>query len=710
MPRNHLANATSPYLLQHADNPVDWYPWGREALNLARESGKPILLSIGYSACHWCHVMAHESFEEPETAALMNDLFINIKVDREERPDLDRIYQSAHQLLAQRPGGWPLTLFLTPDDQTPFFAGTYFPPEPRHGLPAFRDLLQQVTNAWQGQQQEIRDQNRSLLTTLSRLNPAPLDDDRMLDSAPLETARQQLARSFDETHGGFGPAPRFPHPASLNRLLRHWAATAIGGQPDPRALHLVEFTLRRMALGGINDQLGGGFCRYSVDDQWMIPHFEKMLYDNGPLLVLYSDLWQITGKTLFRETLAATAGWVMREMQAPTGGYYSSLDADSEGAEGSFYLWTREQIRALLEEEEYRHLARYYGLDRSPNFEGRWHLHNRASVAELNQAFDSSAEQARALLSSARRKLFRARECRPRPGRDEKILTSWNALMIKGMTRAGRLLGDQRFIDSAGRSLEFIRQALWRDGRLLATHKDGHSHLAGYLDDYAYLIDALLERLQTRWQRPDLEFARELADVLLGHFQDPEAGGFFFTADDHERLIQRPKPLGDDSTPAGNGVAAFALARLGHLLGEQRYLGAAEGAIRTAWEHIRQIPHAHCTLLEALEEQIQPTETIVIRGTGAALEQWRRRALQHYAPRRFTLAIPSSETQLPGLLGAREPGGETRAYICSGTRCEAPIEDFTLFDQRLAETEVPPAAAVAPPFEGGSGSYKRVRE
>jgi uncharacterized protein YyaL (SSP411 family) len=710
MPKNHLINASSPYLLQHADNPVDWHQWGSEALNLARESGKPILLSIGYSACHWCHVMAHESFEDPETAALMNDLYVNIKVDREERPDLDKIYQSAHQLLAQRPGGWPLTLFLTPDDQTPFFAGTYFPLEPRHGLPAFRDLLQQMAVAWEEQQQEIRDQNRSLLTALSQLNPSPGHGKQMLDSAPLETARQQLARSFDETYGGFGQAPRFPHPASLNRLLRHWAATAIGGQPDPRALHVAEFTLSRMALGGINDQLGGGFYRYSVDDQWMIPHFEKMLYDNGPLLMLYSDLWQITGQKLFRDTAAATASWVMREMQAPTGGYYSSLDADSEGAEGSFYLWTPEQIRPLLDDAEYRHLAHYYGLDHHPNFEGRWHLHNRASVAELNQALDSSAEQARALLSSARQKLFLAREARPRPGRDEKILTAWNALMIKGMSRAGRLLGDPRCIASAEQALEFIRQALWRDGRLLATHRDGHSHLAGYLDDYAYLIDALLELLQARWQSADLEFAQALAEVLLEHFQDPESGGFFFTADDHERLIHRPKPFGDDSTPAGNGVAAFALARLGHLLGEQRYLDAADAAIRAAWEHIRQIPHAHCTLLEALEEWIQPTETIVMRGSGEALEQWHRRALQHYAPQRFSVAIPASETRLPGLLGARAPGAGPCAYICSGTRCEAPIESFPLFDQRLTESEVPSYAVKVPRFEGGSGSFRRERE
>ena len=710
MPKNHLADATSPYLLQHADNPVAWYPWGREALDLARDSGRPVLLSIGYSACHWCHVMAHESFEDPETAALMNALFVNIKVDREERPDLDRIYQSAHQLLTGRPGGWPLTLFLTPDDQTPFFAGTYFPPEPRHGLPAFRDLLQHVADAWRERREEILSQNHALLKALADLEPAPGDQGRMLDSAPLETARQQLARSFDERHGGFGPAPRFPHPTSLERLLRHWAGTAGSGSADRQALYLADFTLTRMALGGINDQLGGGFYRYSVDDQWMIPHFEKMLYDNGPLLGLYSDLFQITGKSLFRETAVATGDWVIREMQSPEGGYWSSLDADSEGAEGSFYLWTREQVRELLEEPAYRHLARYYGIDRQANFEGRWHLHNVASVAELNQAFGSSGDQARALLADARRRLFQARASRPRPGRDEKILGAWNGLMIKGMARAGRVLGESRFTASAERALDFVRRELWRDGRLLATHKDGRSRLPAYLDDYACLLDALLELLQCRWSGADLAFARELADVLLSHFQDRERGGFFFTADDHERLIHRPRPFGDDAIPSGNGTAALALGRLGHLLGEQRYLEASRHTLQAAWAHLSQIPQAHCTLLNALEEQIHPPETIILRGAGETLEKWHWRAMCRYAPRRITLAIPAGETGLPDALAARTPGTGIRAWICSGTRCEAPVERFDDFERRLSGSEAPPPGqrddAVARP----RASFPRPRE
>ncbi|PLY14429.1 MAG: thioredoxin domain-containing protein [Sedimenticola sp.] len=709
MQGNRLQDCTSPYLQQHAENPVHWHPWDEQALAMAREQGKPIMLSIGYSACHWCHVMAHESFEDEETAALMNELFINIKVDREERPDLDKIYQSAHQLLSQRPGGWPLTVFLTPDDQIPFFAGTYFPKEPRYGMPCFKDILTSVAHAYQTQKKEIGEQNQSLLQALSSLNPET-DTDEALDSGPLENARQQLARSFDETHGGFGQAPKFPHPTSLNRMLRHWAATATQGAADPRSLYIVDHSLTRMALGGFNDQLGGGFCRYSVDDQWMIPHFEKMLYDNGPLLTLYSDIWLATGKPLFRETAEKTAEWVMREMQSPAGGYYSTLDADSEGAEGRFFIWTPEEVKQHLGDDEYRHFALYYGLNQAANFEGAWHLHNYASVAQLNETLGSSGEQARKLLQSAREKLFAVREQRIHPGRDEKILTSWNALMIKGMVRAGRIFGNADYIASAERALAFIRQHLWQDNRLLATHRDGVSALPAYLDDYAYLIDALLELLQARWDSADLDFATELAEILLEHFQDREQGGFFFTADDHEQLIHRPKPLGDDSTPAGNGVAAHALARLGHLLGEPRFLYAAEQTLKAGWAHIQQIPHAHCSLLEALEEQLNPTETIVIRGKAIETQDWQERAISRFAPRRMTLAIPDDAADLPGLLDARQAAARPCAYICSGTRCEAPVDDFELFCERLAESEAAPAHADANTFSGSAGSFKRHRE
>ncbi len=710
MSQNRLSNCTSPYLQQHADNPVDWQPWDKESLRQAKEQDKPILLSIGYSACHWCHVMAHESFEDEATAAEMNRLFINIKVDREERPDLDKIYQSAHQLLAQRPGGWPLTVFLTPDDQTPFFAGTYFPKQARHGLPPFVDILHNIAQAYREQKQDIQVQNQALLNAISQLNPKDNGENAVLNSGPLESARQQLTGAFDERYGGFGQAPKFPHPASLNRLLRHWSATTGGDNADARALYAVDFTLTRMALGGINDQLGGGFCRYSVDDQWMIPHFEKMLYDNGPLLSLYTDLWQATGKPLFRETAQQTADWVMREMQSSEGGYYSTLDADSEGEEGRFYVWRPDEAKALLSEAEYQHLSHYYGLDRKPNFEGSWHLHNYASIADLNSAYGTTGEEARTLLQTARNKLYQAREIRIRPGRDEKILTSWNALMIKGMARSGRLLGQPQMITSAEQAISFIKKHLWKEGRLLASHKDGTSAFAAYLDDYAYLIDALLELLQARWKSEDLTFATELAQVLLDHFQDHENGGFFFTADDHEQLIHRAKPFGDDSTPAGNGVAAFALSRLGHLLGETDYLDAAEATLKCAWPHLLQLPHAHCSLLEALEAQIYPTETIIIRGEEKEMEAWSKRATRNYAPRRLTLAIPASETALPGLLEARKGDKGVIAYICKGTACEAPIRDYTAFDKLLTDNESMPAKSSDQDFTGSVGSYKRARE
>jgi uncharacterized protein YyaL (SSP411 family) len=671
---NRLAQTTSPYLQQHAHNPVDWWPWSDEALQKARSQDKPILLSIGYSACHWCHVMAHESFEDPKTAEVMNRLFINIKVDREERPDLDKIYQTAHQILAKRPGGWPLTVFLTPGDQYPFFAGTYFPKESRQGLPAFSHLLEGVEAAYRQQGDAIRKQNRSLMAAFSQLDPA--GGGEVPSTAPLDAARHQLADSFDALHGGFGQAPKFPHPTNLELLFRRHAATRAEGEPDPEALRMASFTLERMIRGGLNDQLGGGFCRYSVDREWMIPHFEKMLYDNGPLLALCCDAWKITGNPLFRDAVGATADWAMREMQSPEGGYYSSLDADSEDEEGRFYVWDRKEVERLLAADEYAALAAAYGLDRVPNFEGRWHLHGYRTTAEVAKDLGMAEEQLATILAAARKKLLRVREGRVRPGRDEKVLTAWNGLMIKGMARAARVLDRDDYLASAQRALDFIRATLWRDGHLLATYKDGKAHLNAYLDDYAYLMDALLELLQTRWRREDLELAISLAEILLGRFADPQEGGFFFTSNDHERLIHRPKPLGDESVPSGNGVAAVALQRLGHLVGETRYLEAARGTLALAAEHIRQVPYAHASLLVALEEHLSPPETIVIRGVGNELGQWARIAQRTYSPWRLVLAIPASEDELPGALDAMKPGVMIRAYRCLGTRCEAPLEDI----------------------------------
>ena len=613
---NRLIDETSPYLRQHAHNPVDWQPWGKEALDQARREGKPILLSIGYSACHWCHVMAHESFEDEATAAVMNERFINIKVDREERPDLDKIYQTAFQMLHRRSGGWPLTMFLTHDDHAPFVGGTYFPKTPRYGMPAFTDLLLRVSDHYRQRLGDIRRQNQALLEALrAEITPSSSTGNLALTAEPLQAGRDQLIDHFDSVHGGFGGAPKFPHPTSLERLLRHWTASLQCdafqcNEPDQPAETAVRFTLRKMALGGIYDHLGGGFYRYSVDAEWQIPHFEKMLYDNGPLLALYAQAWQATQEPLFRTIAEETGEWLIREMQSPDGGYYATLDADSEGEEGRFYAWTPAQVRELLNTEEYTVFAICYGLELPPNFEGRaWHLRVVAEAADLAQRLGVEPAQVNAWLASARHQLFTARSARIWPGRDEKILTAWNGLAIRGMAIAGRLLERNDFVDSAERALDFIQARLWRDGRLLAVHKDGQSRLNAYLDDYAFLIDGILELQECRRREGDLDFALALAEVLLDHFEDRTSGGFYFTADDHETLIQRPKPPHDDALPSGNGIAAQALLKLGRLTGQTRYREAAERTLRWAWPTLGQMPTACNALLTALEDYLASART-----------------------------------------------------------------------------------------------------
>jgi uncharacterized protein YyaL (SSP411 family) len=683
-PANRLSQETSPYLRQHAHNPVDWYPWGAAALERARAEHKPILLSVGYSACHWCHVMAHESFEDPQTAQVMNDLFINIKVDREERPDIDRIYQVAQQMLTQRSGGWPLTMFLTHDDQRPFFGGTYFPREARFGLPSFRDLLLRVAEYYRDHESELRKQNAALMSAFDDLNPPAGAPDTQLTDAPLKASRAMLAKIFDPHDGGFGGAPKFPHPKTLERLLRDWHASSHLLEPDLHALYMATLTLRRMGDGGMNDQLGGGFARYSVDEYWMIPHFEKMLYDNGALLAVYSDAAVATGDTFYARVAADTAAWAIRETQAPEGGYYSSYDADSEGHEGKFYVWDQDTVRQALTTAEYSAFAPHFGLDRAPNFEGRWHLHVFESTEDVAKSLAKTTDEIEALLESARRKLLALRNLRTWPGRDDKILTSWNALMIRAMAIAARALDRPDLADSATRALDFIRGTLWREGRLLATYKDGRAHLNAYLDDYVYLADAVLELQQVRFRSDELAFARELLDVVLEHFTDSD-GGFFFTSDDHETLIHRSKSFSDDATPAGNGIAAFALQRLGHLLGDSRYLAAAEKTLRAAAPVLEKYPQAHMSLLIALEELLNPPETIILRGEAAAIETWRRDLARLYAPRRVVLAVPTSASNLPPALGDKPARGEAVAYVCKGSVCSAPLESFSALAAHLRQ-------------------------
>ena len=681
MDKNRLARETSPYLQQHAANPVDWYPWGQEALDLARDSGKPILLSIGYSACHWCHVMAHESFEDAGTAALMNRLFVNIKVDREERPDLDKIYQFAHQVLTQRGGGWPLTMFLTHDDQKPFFGGTYFPDKARYGMPAFTTILERVAEYYHAQREELRSQNDSLMAVFGDLNPQPADTGIALTAAPLQAAREQLAASFDKRFGGFGNAPKFPHPGSIDRLMHHWHASAVSDAPDLHALFMATLTLTRMAEGGLYDQLGGGFARYSVDQYWMIPHFEKMLYDNGALLASYSEAALATGDALFRRIAGETGDWLLREMQddSPDGkgaGFWSAYDADSEGHEGKFYAWSREEVQSALTAEEWSVFSRRFGFDEAPNFEGAWHLHIYQPLEQIAKEQELEVAEVERRIDAARDKLLAIRSRRVWPGLDDKILTSWNALAIRGLAIAARALERADFAAAAGRALDFLRAQAWRDGRLLATSKDGVSHLNAYLDDYAYLANALIEMLQVRWREDDVRWLREVLDAMLQHFEDRELGGFYFTSDDHETLIHRSKSFSDDAIPAGNGIAAGVLVRAGYLLGETRWLEAAERTLRAAWLAMNRYPHGHMSLLEALDEYLNPPEIVIVREHSAERGSWQRELGRLYAPRRLVFTIPADAQGLDPALTDKKAGPSTRAYVCRGSSCSPPVESL----------------------------------
>ena len=694
---NRLARETSPYLQQHAGNPVDWYAWGEDALQAARAQDKPILLSIGYSACHWCHVMAHESFEDAEVAALMNRDFINIKVDREERPDLDQIYQLAHQMMSERSGGWPLTMFLTPW-QEPFFGGTYFPKAPRYGLPGFAELLPRVAQFYRSERAQIARQGEAIVGGFERTQPANPAHHSEFSSAPVDLALENLAASYDARFGGFGAAPKFPRPTDLELCLRHHAASGAGGTEATRKgdpLAMAVYTLGRMAVGGIYDQLGGGFCRYSVDAYWLIPHFEKMLYDNGPLLARYSDAWALTRDPLFAEVVEETAAWTVREMQSPQGGYYSSLDADSEHEEGKFYVWTPQQVRALLSDEEYAVCAPFYGLDQTANFEGgQWHLHVARGLDEIARRVGQPASECGALLLSSCAKLFAARERRIRPGRDEKILTSWNALMIAGMARAARVFRRPEWLASARAALDFIRATLWREeegparARLLATCKDGRAHLNAYLDDYAFLLAALIELMQTEYDSRDLAFAEDLAEVLLEQFYDPAAGGFFFTSHDHEKLIHRPKPGYDGATPSGNGAAALALQRLGHITGESRYLDAAERTLQLFYPVLAQHPNGCTGLLLALEEAIEPPRVVVLRGPPEQMRQWRRTLDRAYLPTTVILALAPGTAELPPLLAKPAVSGTVNAWLCQGVTCLPPVDKLESLLELLNIAEI----------------------
>ncbi len=680
---NRLASETSPYLRQHADNPVAWQPWDDRTLREAREADKPILLSVGYSACHWCHVMAHESFEDVDVAAVMNRLFVCIKVDREERPDLDRIYQAAHNLLARRAGGWPLTMFLAPDDLTPFFGGTYFPKESRFGLPAFPDLLVQVERYFREHRADLAAQGPQLREVLRTEGRADAGGGAgPSDASPSLRALTELRGRFDAANGGFGGAPKFPHPGGVRRLL-----LASPGTPDPEALRMARVTLRAMADRGLYDHLEGGFFRYSVDAEWRITHFEKMLYDNAQLIPLYAEAFLATGDERFREVAVATCDWVLGTMQAPEGGYYATLDADSDGEEGAYYLWQRSEVLALLDEDEAAVAIPYFGLDQVPNFEGHaHHLVIARPLAEVATRLGLSQDEAAGRLAQARGKLAAARATRPKPALDDKILTAWNGLMIKALARAGRLLGVARFVDSAQRACDRIRRDLWDGTHLSAVTKDGRRSPYGYLDDYAFLLDGVLELMMTRWRDGDLTFARTLAGRMIADFVDGEEGGFYFTARDHDTPLYRPKTFSDDALPSGNAVAASALLRLAHLLADAALEAPAQRAVAAGMGALAQYPSVHTALIEAWEDATDPPPLIVLRGAPGPLARWHERARTGFAPRRQVFAIPEDARELPDGLAARAPAGPVVAYACQGLHCEAPLTDEGKFEALLART------------------------
>jgi uncharacterized protein len=670
---NRLADTASPYLQQHAANPVDWQPWDAAALAEARRDGKPILLSVGYSACHWCHVMAHESFEDPDIARAMNANFVNIKVDREERPDLDLIYQRAHWLLTQHSGGWPLTLFLTPDG-TPFFGGTYFPKEPMYGRPGFLDLLGRVAQAWREQQDGIVAQNGRLHEMLARLEPqggvaAPAN--------AADAALDHYLRVFDPLYGGFGGAPKFPHAAELALFEDRVLAT---GNPEMR--NVLGVTLARMASGGIHDQLGGGFSRYSVDAEWSIPHFEKMLYDNAQLVALYARAARWLGDPAPAEVATRIVAWLAREMRAPDGALYASLDADSEGEEGKFYLWREDEARGLVSAEEWAVAAPHYGFDRAPNFEHReWNLRVRVPLVDIAVRLSITPAEAAARLASARAKLFAARSERVRPGLDDKVLTAWNALAVAGLARAAR-----EGIDGAGAmaraALDALRATAWRDGRLHASRQHGAARHHGLLDDYAFLLDALIAVMELDFRAQDYAWAIEVADAMIARFEDAERGGFWLTSHDHEALIVRHKPGHDAATPSGNGTAALALARLAVLAGEPRYAETARRAVAIFGNDLARSPASVVTLARANEALLRPPALVIVDGARDAAA-WSN-AARTADPAALVIDIGGRDDVPAALVKGARVGAGTAAYVCRDFTCLPRIDTQDALTQALA--------------------------
>ena len=666
---NRLAEESSPYLLQHAHNPVDWFPWGEEALEKSKREDKPILLSIGYSACHWCHVMERESFENEEIARQMNEQFVNIKVDREERPDLDQIYMSAVQMMT-RHGGWPLTVFLTPD-LVPFYGGTYFPPADRQQMPGFPRILAAVSEAYRTRPEEVRQSAWEILSELRRMSVAQ-ESPEGIDTPLLDNAYRGLARSYDPRFGGFGGAPKFPSSMNLDFLLRTYQRTG-----DARALEMATHSCRMMAEGGMYDQLGGGFHRYSTDARWLVPHFEKMLYDNALLTRLYLHAYQATGGGFFRVVVEETLGYVGREMLDESGAFYSTQDADSEGVEGKFFVWDKEEVESLLGPEDARLFSAYFDVTEGGNFEESNILHVERPAAEVARELNVSAERLAAAVQRGRGILYTERERRIKPGRDEKVITAWNGLMLEAYAEASALLERDDYREIAERNAQFILDTLVREGLLLHVYKDGRAKHVGFLDDYAFVISGLVTLYETTGRLRWLEAAVRLTDKMVEEFWDEEGGGFFYNGRSGEKLIVRNKDYFDNATPSGNSVAAEALLRLSVLTGKEDYRRRAVNVLRLVRDAVERYPSAFGYALGAIDFYLSKPREIVVVGDETQARTLLREVWGRYLPNKVVVqssGVDEAATQLVPLLQERTAqGGRATAYVCESYTCLQPV-------------------------------------
>ncbi len=671
---NRLANETSPYLLQHKDNPVDWYPWGEEALARAREEDKPILLSVGYSACHWCHVMERESFEDEETARMMNEHFVNIKVDREERPDIDSIYMSAVQALT-RHGGWPMTVFLTPDG-APFYGGTYFPPVPSRGMPSFQQLLLSLADAYENRRDEVARSAESVRDYLRASTGTTLPKSETPGEQLLDSAAASLLSQLDRRFGGFGGAPKFPQAMNLEVLLRHHHRA-----DDRSALDAVELSLRQMANGGIYDQLGGGFARYSVDEYWLVPHFEKMLYDNALLSRLYLETYQATGDAFYRRIAEETLDYVLRDMTSEEGGFYSAEDADSEGEEGKFYVWTPVEIDAVLDPEDAKLAARYWDVTERGNFEGKNILHVPRPPEAVAAEFDLAPEELWARIAEIREKLFEAREGRVRPGRDEKVLAAWNGLMLRSFALAARVTGREDYRAAAVRNATFLLAKLKEDGRLYRSYKDGRARFNGYLEDYAMVADGLVALYEATFEPRWLVEADALCDAVSELFWDEESRAFYDTPADHEELVTRPRDVYDNASPSGTSVATEVLLKLALLLDRNDYRQRAEDVLEELSGAMEKIPGGFGRLLCALDfSTSEPREVAIIGEPDAPDTKGLVDAVYgRYLPNKVVAGRAPDDEEAASLIPllAERPtrDGRATAYVCVQYACQTPTTD-----------------------------------